>query len=231
MSSAYYQFCPVAKAMEMLDERWSLLIIRELMSGSERFNELRRGLPRISPTLLSKRLHALVRAGLVDQLGTSAEPRYLLSGAGAELRPIVEAVGAWGIRWMGEIGDADLDPKLLLWDMHRRVDHTAVPSRRTVVYFRFPDAPAATRDWWLVINDGQADVCDRDPGHAVDVSVTGRLRAVVDIWRGDLSWPDAQRTGSITVDGPSELRRAFPRWFLLSPFATVPRPPALVSAG
>jgi hypothetical protein len=99
------------------------------------------------------------------------------------------------------------------------------------VYFRFADAPAATRDWWLVISNGEADVCDRDPGYAVDVSVTGRLRAVVDIWRGDLSWPDAQRSGSIAVDGPSELRRALPRWFLLSPFAAVPRPPALVSAG
>jgi len=121
---SYHQFCPVAKAMELLDERWTLLVVRELVTGSEHFNELRRGLPRMSPTLLSKRLQQLTRAGVVER---TDDGRYVLTAAGEELRPVVEALGGWGVRWIGELGDADLDPQLLLWDMHRNVDHTAVP--------------------------------------------------------------------------------------------------------
>ena len=151
MGSSYHQFCPVAKAMELLDERWTLLIVRELVAGSERFNDLRRGVPRMSPTLLSKRLGQLVRAGVVDRRDDGGEVRYVLTPAGRELQPVVEALGTWGIRWIGEIGDEDLDPKLLLWDMHRNVDYAAVPPGRTVVQFRFRDVPPATRDWWLVI--------------------------------------------------------------------------------
>src|SRR5690348_3716908 len=119
---AYYQFCPVAKAMELLDERWTMLVLRELMAGSERFNDLRRGLPRMSPALLSKRLHTLSVAGLIR----NDDGRYLLTDAGRELLPIVQAIAVWGVRWIGELGDADLDPKLLLWDMHRQVNHDAV---------------------------------------------------------------------------------------------------------
>src|SRR5215467_15033396 len=110
MGASYHQFCPVAKAMELLDERWTLLLIRELMTGSEHFNELRRGLPRMSPTLLSRRLQQLIRAGLLDRLSDGDDVRYVLTSAGMELRPIVEALGAWGVRWIGEIGDEDLDP-------------------------------------------------------------------------------------------------------------------------
>ena len=146
MGASYHQFCPVAKAMELLDERWTLLVVRELVSGSERFNELRRGLPRMSPTLLSRRLHQLVRAGVVERRVDGADVRYVPTAAGRELRPVLEALGAWGVRWIGELGDADLDPKLLLWDMHRHVDHDAVPPGRTVVRFRLRDVPAAARD-------------------------------------------------------------------------------------
>ncbi|HEU0240253.1 MAG TPA: helix-turn-helix domain-containing protein [Micromonosporaceae bacterium] len=110
MGASYHQFCPVAKAMELLDERWTLLLVRELMSGSEHFNDLRRGLPRMSPTLLSKRLQQLARAGVVDRFADGDDVRYVLSPAGAELRPVVEALGAWGVRWIGEIGEQDLDP-------------------------------------------------------------------------------------------------------------------------
>src|SRR3954469_25348901 len=123
MGASYGQFCPVAKAMELLDERWTLLVVRELVVGSRTFSDLRRGVPRMSPTLLSKRLQQLVRAGVV---GRDGDGRYELTRAGQELRPVVEAIGTWGTRWIGELGDADLDPKLLLWDMHRNVDHGAV---------------------------------------------------------------------------------------------------------
>lgn len=224
MGSSYHQFCPVAKAMELLDERWTLLIIRELVTGSQHFNQLRRGLPRMSPTLLSKRLNQLVRAGVVDRRDDGNEVAYVLTPAGHELRPVVEALGAWGIRWVGQLGDEDLDPKLLLWDMHRNVNHAAVPDGRTVVQFRFSDVPAKARDWWLVITSDDADVCDHDPGYDVAVTVTASLRRMVEIWRGDLAWSDALRTGAVEVHGPEVLRRAVPGWFSLSAFASVARP-------
>ncbi len=224
MGSSYRQFCPVAKAMELLDERWTLLIVRELVSGSQHFNDLRRGLPRMSPTLLSKRLHQLVRAGVVERRSEGNDVAYVLTPAGLELEPVVEALGTWGIRWIGELGDEDLDPKLLLWDMHRNIDHTAVPEGRTVVQFRFSDVPANARDWWLVITADDADVCDVDPGHEVAVTVAASLRGMVEIWRGDLSWSDSLRSGAVEVVGPEALRRALPSWLTLSAFAAVPRP-------
>ncbi|MGB6454935.1 MAG: helix-turn-helix domain-containing protein [Streptosporangiaceae bacterium] len=224
MGSSYRQFCPVAKAMELLDERWTLLIVRELVTGSQRFNELRRGVPRMSPTLLSKRLSQLVRAGVVERQDDSGEVRYVLTPAGRELRPVVEALGTWGIRWIGEIGDEDLDPKLLLWDMHRNIDHDAVPAGRTVAQFTFPDAPASSRHWWLVITKSDADVCDTDPGFPVAVTVSASLRSMTKVWRGDLSWDDALGSGAVTILGPEKVRRALPRWFTLPAFASVTRP-------
>ena len=224
MGSSYHQFCPVSKAMELLDERWTLLIVRELVTGSEHFNELRRGLPRMSPTLLSRRLHQLTRAGIVVRFGDGNQVRYVLTPAGQELRPVVEALGVWGTRWIGEIGDEDLDPKLLLWDMHRNVDRAHIPEGRTVVQFRFPDMAADARDWWLVITADEVDVCDADPGHPVAVTLTASLRRMTEIWRGDLRWADAVKSGDLDVRGPHALCRAVSGWFTLSPFARVPRP-------
>ena len=224
MGSGYHQFCPLAQAMELLDERWTLLLVRELLSGSDQFNELRRGLPRMSPSLLSKRLQQLTHAGIVERRSEGTEVRYVLTPAGEELRPVVEALGTWGIRWVGVLGDEDLDPKLLLWDMHRNIDHTVVPDGRTVVEFRFPDAPARARHWWMVITADDADVCDVDPGHPVAVTVTAGLRRMVEVWRGDTSWSEALGTGEIEVSGPEALRRALPQWFTLPALASVPRP-------
>ncbi|HVC69489.1 MAG TPA: helix-turn-helix domain-containing protein [Acidimicrobiales bacterium] len=224
MGSGYHQFCPVSKAMELLDERWTMLVVRELVSGSQQFNEMRRGLPRMSPSLLSKRLQQLVRAGIVERRTDGGGVRYVLTPAGQELRPVVEALGAWGVRWVGELGDEDLDPKLLLWDMHRNIDHAAVPGERTVVRFRFPDAPVKARHWWMVITAEDADVCDVDPGHPVDVTVSASLRRMVEVWRGDVAWSEALGSGAIEVSGPEVLRRSLPRWFTLSVFASVPRP-------
>ncbi|RKS76351.1 HxlR family transcriptional regulator [Actinomadura pelletieri DSM 43383] len=221
MGASYYQFCPVAKAMELLDERWTLLIVRELLSGSERFNELRRGVPRMSPTLLSKRLNQLVRAGVVERRAEGNDARYVLTPAGEELRPVVEALAVWGVRWIGELGDQDLDPRLLMWDMRRKVDHEAVPDGRTVIEFVFPDVPARERCWWLVVTPGEADVCDADPGFDVSVTITADLRQLTRVWRRDLPWSDALRTGAVQVRGPEELRRAVPGWFTQTLFPTV----------
>lgn len=219
MGAGYRQFCPVAKAMELLDERWTLLLIREMIAGSEHFNDLRRGLPHMSPSLLSRRLQQLDRAGLVARRGD----RWVLEPAGHELRPVIEAVGSWGMRWIGELGDADLDPKLLLWDMHRSLS-PAAPTARTVVQLQFDDAPPRARTWWLVIEAPDADVCDTDPGHPVAITLRARLASLTRYWRGDLDWDDVLRSGEVRVDGPPELRRALPSWFLRSPFAGIPRP-------
>ncbi len=226
MGSSYHQFCPVAKAMELLDERWTLLVIRELLAGSRRFNELRRGLPRMSPTLLSRRLHQLTVAGVVQRHTVGTDVQYLLTPAGHELRPVVEGLGAWGVRWIGELGEADLDPKLLLWDMHRNVDRAQIPAGRQVVEFDFSDEPAAVRRWWMVITPDDIDVCDDDPGFPVAVTVSTSLRRLVEIWRGDLTWAAALRAGALEIHGPRLLRRSLPGWFTLSPFAAVPRPRA-----
>jgi DNA-binding HxlR family transcriptional regulator len=229
MGTSYGQFCPVAKAMELLDERWTMLLVRELVLGSEHFNDLRRGLPRMSPSLLSKRLHQLVRAGVVDKVVDGKDVRYVLTPAGEELRPVVEAVGSWGARWIGELGDVDLDPKLLLWDMHRNVDHAAVPRGRTVVHFRFPEVRGPNGRWWLVITPPEVDVCDTDPGHDVDVVVTSSLRDLTDVWRGARSWSDAVRAERVSFDGPSAVRRDVPRWFPPSGFALVEHADGLVA--
>lgn len=224
MPAHYGQFCPVAKAMELLDERWTLLVVRELMLGSEHFNDLRRGVPRMSPALLSKRLHTLVRAGVVERRQDGVRTTYRLTQAGRELEPVVEALGRWGVRWIPELGDEDLDPHLLLWDIHRNVDLQAVPAGRTVVAFTFPQPGAATRRWWMVISAGGVDVCDADPGHPVRVTVETDLRTLVRIWRGDLPWAAALRSGHLRLSGDPEACRALPGWLTLSPLAGTPRP-------
>jgi DNA-binding HxlR family transcriptional regulator len=223
MGSSYHQFCPVAKAMELLDERWTMLVIRELLLGSRHFNDIRRGVPKMSPSLLSKRLRDLTRAGIVERRDEGREVAYELTAAGMELAPVVDKLGAWGMRWIGKVGEEDLDPKLLMWDLHRHVDPALVPPGRTVVSFRFNDVPAKIRDWWLVMTAEEVDVCDFDPGYDVAVSVTGSLRRMVEIWRGDLGWPAAVRSGIIQLDGPERFRRAVPKWFPASQFAQVRR--------
>ncbi|CUR61625.1 Helix-turn-helix HxlR type [metagenome] len=224
MGASYSQFCPVAKAMELLDERWTLLVVRELVIGSEHFNELRRGLPRMSPTLLSRRLQQLVRAGVITREETDGEVRYRLTEAGEELRPVVEALGTWGTRWIPDLADPDLDPKLLLWDMHRNVDHERVPARRTVLAFEFDDVEADLARWWLVISSGDVDVCDDDPGDEPVALVQTSLRTLTEVWRGDTAWSAARGDGSMRVVASRDVAAALPGWFLLSPFAGVPRP-------
>lgn len=220
--SSYGQFCPVAKAMEVLDERWTMLVLRELLAGTRRFNDLRRGVPRMSPALLSKRLQSLQRAGIVVSVDEGSHRAYALTRAGEELRPIVDAIGRWGFRWIGELGDEDLDPHLLLWDMRRSIALDAVPPGRVVVRFRFRDL-RADADWWLVIADGEVDVCDFDPGFPVTVRVDADLRAFTRLWRGDIGWAEALRSGGVVLDGPASLRRTLPTWFLPASYA-VPRP-------
>ena len=163
--SGYGQFCPVAKAMELLDERWTLLVVRELLLGSRHFNDLRRGVPKMSPALLSKRLKSLTRAGVVQRDEIDGRTTYSLTQCGQELATVVDALGSWGVRWIGELGEQDLDPHLLMWDIRRTIPIDAWPRSRTTLAFQLDGvAPKASR-WWLVVAEGEADVCDFDPGY------------------------------------------------------------------
>ncbi|HEX5827542.1 MAG TPA: helix-turn-helix domain-containing protein [Candidatus Limnocylindrales bacterium] len=223
--SRYGQFCPVAKAMELLDERWTMLVVRELLEGSRSFNDLRRGVPRMSPALLSTRLQTLARAGVIERHEDGARVTYTLTPAGRELRPIVEAIGTWGTRWIPELGDEDLDPHLLMWDIHRNVALDEVPPGRTILRFTFRDVTGSGRDWWLVIKaDTGVDLCDFDPGGPVAATVDTDLRTMTRVWRGDDGWTDVLRSGRLRIEAPTPVRRAFPRWLKLSAFAPVPRP-------
>jgi DNA-binding HxlR family transcriptional regulator len=222
--SGYGQFCPVAKAMELLDERWTMLVIRELILGSAHFNDLRRGVPKMSPTLLSKRLKRLTRAGVIERGEIEGRTTYSLTPCGNELAAVVESLGAWGVRWIGELGDEDLDPHLLMWDIRRTIPIDTWPRHRTTVAFRLSGVPPKASRWWLVVADGEADVCDFDPGFDVTGTVETDLLTLTRIWRGDVGWRHASRDGSLAVSGPADVRRVIPTWIGQSSLAAVPRP-------
>lgn len=229
--TSYGQFCPVAKAMELLDERWTLLIVRELLLGSTRFSQLRRGVPRMSPALLSRRLRSLARAGVIERRTDGSTVTYHLTQAGQELHGIVDALAVWGVRWISELGEQDLDPHLLLWDMHRTMPVERWPSDRTVLAIHFDDVEPRHSRWWLVVADRQAEVCDFDPGYQVTASLDTSLRMLTSIWRGDTSWPARRAAGAVRVDGPTVARRAVPDWLGQASFAQVPRPTPAATAG
>jgi DNA-binding HxlR family transcriptional regulator len=178
---SYGQFCPVAKAMELLDERWTMLVIRELLDGSRHFNDLRRGVPKMSPALLSKRLQTLTRAGLVERSEIHGRISYCLTPCGEELNDVVQAIGVWGVRWVPEIGDEDLDPHLLMWDIYRNVPIEKWPRNRTVVAFCLTGVAPKASWWWLVVAAGRADVCQVDPGYDVAATVSCGLRTLTDL--------------------------------------------------
>jgi DNA-binding HxlR family transcriptional regulator len=221
---SYGQFCPVAKAMEILDERWTMLVVRELLEGSTSFNELRRGVPKMSPALLSKRLRSLERVGIVRRTAQGGRVSYTLTDSGRELNDVVQGIGAWGVRWIGELGEEDLDPHLLFWDMRRKVPVEDWPRDRTVVAFHLLDVEPKLSRWWLVGNGGEVDVCDVDPGYDESATVSGSLRTLTRIWRGDMSWQQALRGGDVTVHAPTAVRRVVPDWLGQAPLAAVPRP-------
>ncbi len=222
--SSYGQFCPVAKAMELLDERWTLLVVRELLAGSVRFNDLRRGNPKMSPALLAKRLRTLERAGVVRRTVDDGRSRYTLTPCGEELRGIVNGLGAWSVRWIAQLGDEDLDPHLLMWDIRRTISIAAWPRGRTVVAFEFNDvAPRAAR-WWLCVAGDDADVCDYDPGFDVTATVATSLRTLIEIWRGDRSWSQALKGDLLTVTGPKSVCSQVPTWLGQMGLAAIDRP-------
>lgn len=222
----YGQFCPVAMAAELLCSRWTMVVVRELIAGSTRFNALRRGLPRMSPALLSRRLKQLEAAGVVERVPVAGEPgvmEYRLTEAGRELEPVVMALGRWGQRWVSsELSLANLDAALLMWDMRRNLDATALPPRRVVILFLYPEQRDGERRWWLVATPGEpVDLCAVDPGFDVDLYVSTDLATMTAIWLGLEGLRAAVEAGRVHLHGARDVEAAMPRWLGLSPFAGI----------
>lgn len=218
--NSYGQFCPLAQATQLLCERWTLIIVRELIAGSTRFNQLKKGVPLISPTLLSARLKQLADAGVLDIVGSKGSYTYNLTAAGLELRPLVELLGAWGHRWVrSNLDKSDLDAGLLMWDMRRTVDPAVFPSHRIVVQFEYPDAPKGSRDWWLVSENGEIDLCLSDPGYEIDIVIKSSLKTMTEIWICQQHFREAVRKGEIKVVGNSKLISKLQDWLRSSPLS------------
>ena len=221
---SYSQFCPVAMAAEILCTRWTVVLLRELVAGSTRFNELRRGVPRMSPALLSKRLKDLEVAGVVARTPLQGDPdlyEYRLTAAGQELRRVVEAVGEWGQRWVStEASLGKLDVNLLMWDMRRNIDTKPMPVRRSVIQVIYTDLPEVRRNWWLLVDPAEGiDLCSVDPGFDVDLYLVTDLRTMTEIWMGYTPLARAKADGRLVVTGGSALEANLHSWLALSPFA------------
>jgi DNA-binding HxlR family transcriptional regulator len=213
---SYGQFCPVAQAAEIIAERWTPLVLRELLLGSRRFNDLQRGVPLMPPATLAQRLRDLQRAKLVER----REGEYLLTSGGRALKPIVQALGRWGNQYaQRELGPRDLDPAFLMWDVRRWLVLRMLPRRRVVIFFHFPEAPSGKRSWWIVADRGQVDLCLKPPGYEIDLTVDSDVRTMIEVWRGSLDAREAIRTGRIRFEGARELSRSFVTWMGLSTFA------------
>lgn len=224
-TASYGQFCPVSMAAEILCSRWTIVLLREMLCGSTRFNDLRRGLPRMSPTLLSKRLKELELAGVIQCVPTAmGTSEYRLTEAGEELRPIVIGIGNWGQRWVeSRLSLRNLDPTLLMWDMRRNLSPEPLPPRRCTIQFLYPELAPANRNFWLVVESGDVDLCHTDPGFDVDLLVTSSLKTMTSIWMG-LSRLEAElRSGHVQLDGDPAIGRAMQQWLKLSVFAQVER--------
>ena len=221
---SYKQFCPVAMAAETLCTRWTIVLLREFIAGSTRFNELRRGVPRMSPALLSQRLKELECAGILERKTSRKEPsiaEYHLTKAGRDLAPIIEAFGHWGQRWVAsELSLEHLDAQLLMWDMRRNLDTDPLPKRRCVIQVRYPELSAGQRKWWLVVEaDGAVDLCSVDPGFDVDLHVTTDLHTMTAVWMGFDTVRASVGAKRMTLMGDRDLANRMQSWLGLSPFA------------
>lgn len=221
---SYKQFCPVAMAAEVLCTRWTVVLLRELVAGSTRFNDLRRGVPRMSPALLSQRLKDLESAGVIRRVASQAETgvfEYHLTPAGRALEPLVEAFGVWGQRWIEkDLSLQNLDVQLLMWDMRRNLDLSPMPKQRSIIQFRYPELPPAQRSWWLLVEPKtDVDLCSVDPGYDVDLFVSGDLRTMTAIWMGHDTVRSALSSKRLVLTGDRKLAADMQTWLGLSPFA------------
>jgi len=232
MPESYGQFCPVAQGAEVLTERWTLLVLREMLMGSTRFNEIQRGVPRMSSSLLSKRLRELERSELLTREPLKGERgnAYRLTPAGEALGPLVVSLGTWSRDWLKrEISAEEADPALLMWDLRRSLRLDRLPQEQLVVFFRFRDAEEGKRAWWLVAEQSNADLCFSDPGFAIDLQIDAETRPMAEVWVGNMELGAAMRSKAVRVTGPEHLVRSLPEWIGLSTFA-YPDPAAELAA-
>ena len=220
----YGQFCPIAKASEILGERWMLLVIRELVSGATSYTELQRGLGRISPSVLSSRIKTLMEHGIVERVESDSAPRhrYRLTAAGAELSTVIEIIGDWGQRWTrSRMTRDELDVELLMLTVQRNFDPSAIPQAHAVVAFVFSDLHGAMRRWWLLLDDGRTELCAQHPGRTEDVTLTCGVRTLAEVFTGDTTFRAALAGRRIETRGPPKLLRNVHRWLRPVPLAAV----------
>ena len=218
----YGQFCPIAKASEVIGERWTNLVIRELGAGSDTFNDLRKGLPLMSPSLLSSRLKSLEHSGIVERKEDHGHVRYLLTRAGEELTQIIWSLGTWGHRWVrSDLNQDDLDPSVLVWDIHRTMNTEFFKNQRAVIKFEFTDYTSKLRYWWLVVNHGDVDVCMKDQGFDVDLTISSDLHTLTAVWIGDTTIMKAMREKSVVIKGSPHLKKNIAVWLGTNYYADV----------
>lgn len=221
VSGSYGQFCPVAMAAEVVCSRWTALVVRELLCGTTRFNDLRRGVPSMSPSLLSKRLKELEEVGVIISVPTETPGvvEYKLTAAGEDLRPVVMSLGTWGQRWVeSSLSLKNLDPSLLMWDMRRNLDPKPLPPRKCTISFLYPELQARSA-WWLVIESGQVDLCQVDPGFNIDLYVRSSLRSMTSVWMGLSTVEQEMKSRQIELIGDKDIAKSMQTWLGLSPFA------------
>ncbi len=221
MNKGYGQYCPLALAAEILCQRWMVLVISRIIDGCETFSEIHRGVPLISPSMLSKRLVELEDAGILERRQRSGRTGYTYhpTEAGRGLERIIMDMSVWGQQWARDMSLEDLDPGFLAWSMHLRLDGKSMPAGRTVLEFDFSGVPGRTHRFWLVNEDGKIEMCLKHPSFETDVLVEGDLRTFVECWRGFRDLREEISARRIKLTGPRELRRAFPDWLLQSSLA------------
>jgi DNA-binding HxlR family transcriptional regulator len=217
----YSQFCPVAKGAEIFNERWTPLIIREMMCGSRRFNDLKRGNPMMSPSLLSQRLKFLEQAGVVEKKADKGEStEYFLTKSGEDLGEVVTRLGLWGLKWArSRLTEDDYDPQLLMWDIRRRIDVSDFPQRRVVISFMFLDMPSNRRAYWLVVDHGDIDLCIKYPGFDIDLEFVTTSKVMADVWMGYSTLKQEIRKKGLTLNGGKDLKNSIDDWFSYSIFS------------
>ena len=214
---SYGEYCPIAMGAEAIGDRWTPLVLRELICGSQRFSDIHRGVPRMSRSLLAQRLKQMERIGIIER---RPGPTYHLTEAGRDLEAVVWGLGDWAMqRLLGDPAKEHLDGAHLMWRVRQRIVPEELPDRRTVVRFDFPRAHRG-RCVWLLLDPAGSSVCERDEGFEVDLHVTADIEEFLRIWLGRSTWAAAINAGKLELHGPRDLVRAFPRWFALSPFAT-----------
>lgn len=220
----YGQFCPVAKATEIVGEKWTILIIRELLMGGSRFNELQRGLGLISPTILTKRLGSLEERGLVIKKRIQGQRghEYFPTESCKELLPIIRSLGDWGMRWARKnLTQSDYDVELLMLYLQRSVNPEKLPGNETVIRFTFTDIEDMAK-WWILVEGEDVDICVSDPGKDVDLYFTSTVKIMADIWMGDTNYRTALRSGELRVTGPTVMTRDISSWMSNSIFSDIP---------